>query len=85
MRTGDPGKCCFLPELPGGNGKISGSARYCGSPSQTQGTFNFEVTSHFTDIRRDTYSQAAFQQACNLLYEIGRSLADIAEGKSFAD
>jgi len=50
-----------------------------------KGTFNFEVTSHFTDIRRDTYSQAAFQQACNLLYEIGRSLADIAEGKSFAD
>ena len=47
-----------------------------------KGTFNFEVTTHFTDFPRDTYSKEAFQQACNLLYAIGRSLADIAEGRS---
>ena len=50
-----------------------------------QGTFNFEVTTHFTDLPKDTYSQAAFQQACNLLYSIGRSLADIAEGTFLAE
>jgi len=44
-----------------------------------KGTFNFEVTKHFTNLPRDIYSQEAFQQACNLLYAIGRSLVDIAE------
>ena len=47
------------------------------------GTFNFEVSTHFTDFSRDIYSPDTFQQACNLLYAIGRSLADIAEGKSW--
>ena len=44
------------------------------------GTLNFEVTKHFTNLPRDIYSQETFQHACNLLYAIGRSLADIAEG-----
>lgn len=50
-----------------------GTINYCG-------TFNFEVTTHFTDFPKDIYSKETFQQACNLLYAIGCSLADIAEG-----
>lgn len=45
-----------------------------------KGTFNFEVTKHFTNLPRDIYSQETFQLACKLLYAIGRSLANIAEG-----
>ena len=45
------------------------------------GTFNFEIASYFEDFPRDIYSRDTFQRACNLLYGIGRSLADIAEGK----
>ena len=44
-----------------------------------RGTFNFEITSHFTDLPREIYSQDTFRHACRLLYAIGRSLADIAE------
>jgi len=43
------------------------------------GTLNFEVAKHFTHFPKDTYSREVFQQACSLLYAIGRSLADIAE------
>ena len=45
------------------------------------GSFNFELGSYFTDFARDLYSRETFRQACDLLYGIGRSLADIAEGK----
>lgn len=45
-----------------------------------QGTFNFEITKPFSLLTSDTFSRAAFQNACNYLYSIGRSLADIAEG-----
>jgi len=43
------------------------------------GTFNFEVNKYYTDFSGDIYNRETFQQACNLLYNIGRSLADIAE------
>lgn len=46
------------------------------------GTFNFESNKYFMDFSKDTYSRETFRQACNLLYNIGRSLADIAEGIS---
>lgn len=45
-----------------------------------QGTFNFEVSKPFSSLSKDTFSRTAFQNACNYLYSIGRSLADIAEG-----
>ena len=45
------------------------------------GTFNFEVYDHFSEFAEGPYGREVFQQACNLLYAIGRSLADIAEGK----
>jgi len=45
-----------------------------------QGTFNFEISKPFTLLDPDTFSRAAFEHACRLLYAIGRSLADIAEG-----
>jgi len=49
------------------------------------GTFNFEVSKPFSNLAKDTFSRAAFQNACNYLYSIGRSLADLAEGKLLAD
>lgn len=45
-----------------------------------RGTFNFEAIGHFTTLRRDTYSRQTFAAACQFLYHMGRSLADIAEG-----
>lgn len=45
-----------------------------------RGTFNFEVSKPFTNLAKDTFSRVAFQNACNYLYSVGRSLADIAEG-----
>lgn len=45
-----------------------------------KGTLNFEIKKHFTNLPTDTFSRATTQQACNLLYAIGRSFADIAEG-----
>ena len=33
------------------------------------------------DLSKDIYSRDTLRHACNLLYSIGRSLADIAEGK----
>lgn len=44
------------------------------------GTFNFEIDSYFTDFPKDIYGRTTLEHACRLLYEIGRSLADIAEG-----
>ena len=46
-----------------------------------QGTFNFEVSEPFCLLTKDTFSRTAFLNACDFLYSIGRSLADIAEGK----
>ena len=43
------------------------------------GTFNFEVIPYFNHLPRDTYNRDVFQNACTLLYSIGRSLADFAE------
>jgi len=45
------------------------------------GTFNFEVTNPFGALRNDTFSRETFRCACKYLYLVGRSLADIAEGK----
>lgn len=50
-----------------------------------QGTFNFEVSKPFALLAKDTFSRTAFQNACHYLYSIGRSLADIAEGKFAAE
>lgn len=44
-----------------------------------KGTFNFEVTTHFTDLPRDIYSKETFQHACSMLCNIGRSIADMAQ------
>lgn len=46
------------------------------------GTFNFEVTNPFGALHNDTFSRETFRCACRYLYLVGRSLADIAEGKS---
>ena len=44
-----------------------------------EGTFNFEVFSYFSSLAKgDTYSRETLEQACRLLYLMGRSLADIA-------
>lgn len=43
------------------------------------GTFNFEASNYFKDFPPDIYSRETFQQACRLLYSVGRSLADIVE------
>ena len=49
------------------------------------GTFNFEVSEPFSDLKKDTYSYTTFKNACNYLYSIGRSLADLAEGTFTAE
>lgn len=46
------------------------------------GTFNFEVMKPFDALHADTFSRETFQCACKYLYLVGRSLADLAEGKS---
>ena len=46
-----------------------------------RGTFNFEVSKPFSLLDKDTFSREVFQNACNYLYSVGRSLADIIEGK----
>ena len=55
--------------------------RFATDPGRSgyDGTFNFEVSKHFTDFSGDIYSRETFQQACNLLYALGRSLSEIAE------
>lgn len=45
-----------------------------------EGTFNFEMSKPLSLLTKDTFSRTTFQNACNYLYSIGRSLADIAEG-----
>jgi len=45
-----------------------------------EGTFNFEVFGYYSTLKKDTYSRETLEQACKLLYLMGRSLADIAEG-----
>ena len=42
------------------------------------GTLNFEV--RFSDYEKDIYNRDVRQTACRLIYNIGRSMADIAEG-----
>jgi len=39
------------------------------------------VTNPFGALRNDTFSRETFRCACKYLYLVGRSLADIAEGK----
>ena len=46
------------------------------------GTFNFEVMKPFAALHSVTFSRETFKCACKYLYLVGRSLADIAEGKS---
>ena len=46
-----------------------------------KGTFNFEIGSYYTDFSQDIYNRDTFRRACDLLYGIGRSLADVAEDK----
>ena len=60
--------------------------RFATDPGRSgyDGTFNFEVSKHFTDFSGDIYSRETFQQACNLLYAMGRSLADIVESANGA-
>ncbi|MBQ4607453.1 MAG: hypothetical protein IJB15_12155, partial [Clostridia bacterium] len=53
---------------------------------QYKGTFNFEADTFYAEYnKKDTYNKAVQQAACNMLYTIGRSLADIAEGKYQAE
>ncbi|MBQ3178306.1 MAG: sugar phosphate isomerase/epimerase [Clostridia bacterium] len=53
---------------------------------QYTGTFNFEADTFYAEYnKKDTYNKAVLQAACNMLYAIGRSLADIAEGKYQAE
>ena len=49
---------------------------------QYKGTFNFEADTFYAEYnKKDTYNKAVLQAACTMLCAIGRSLADIAEGK----
>ena len=53
---------------------------------QYTGTFNFEADTFYNEYnKKDIYNKAVLQAACNMLYAIGRSLADIAEGKYQAE
>lgn len=53
---------------------------------QYQGTFNFEADTFYAEYcKKDIYNREVLQAACHMLYAIGRSLADIAEGKYQAE
>lgn len=53
---------------------------------QYKGTFNFEADTFYNEYaKKDVYNKAVLQSACNMLCAIGRSLADIAEGKYSAE
>ncbi|MBR4930514.1 MAG: sugar phosphate isomerase/epimerase [Bacteroidaceae bacterium] len=46
------------------------------------GVFNFEPSYYLRDFdNKDIFDKKVWQAACNLLYAVGRSLANIAEGK----
>ncbi len=50
------------------------------------GTFNFESDTFFAEyVNKNIYNKAVLQAAAGMLYAIGRSLADIAEGKYCAE
>ncbi len=50
------------------------------------GTFNFESDTFFAEyVNRDIYNKNVMKAAASMLYAIGRSLADIAEGKYSAE
>lgn len=51
-----------------------------------QGTFNFEADTFYAEyMNKEIYNKEVLQAACHMLYAIGRSLADIAEGKYTAE